>query len=45
MVGDLVYFNISTIYWVMSFFQKEKLSPRYVGPYEVVKDIVGVANE
>ena len=36
-VGDMVYLKISHIKGVMRIVKKEKLSPQYVGPYEIVK--------
>ena len=39
MVGDLVYLKISSMKGVMRFGKKGKLSPRYVGPYEILKCI------
>ncbi|XP_015068706.1 uncharacterized protein LOC107013265 [Solanum pennellii] len=45
MVGDLVYLKISFMKRVMRFGRKGKLSPQYVGPYEVVKRVANVAYE
>ena len=45
MVGDMVYLKISFIKGMMTFDKKGKLSPRYVGPYEVVKRIEKFAYE
>jgi hypothetical protein len=36
-VGDLVYLKVSPIRGVMRFGKKGKLSPRYVGPFQVAK--------
>ncbi|WMV54994.1 hypothetical protein MTR67_048379 [Solanum verrucosum] len=38
-VGDWVYLNISLMKGVMSFGNKGKLSPRYVGSYEILKRV------
>ena len=35
-VGDQVYLKISPMKGVMRFGRKGKLSPRYVGPYEIL---------
>ena len=42
-VGDWVYVKVSPMKGVMRFGKKGKLSPRYVGPYEVVERIGNVA--
>jgi hypothetical protein len=39
-VGDLVYLKVSPMKGVMRFDKKGKLSPRFVGPFEV-KEVVG----
>jgi hypothetical protein len=39
-VGDLVYLKVSPIKGVMQFNKKGKLSPRFVGPFEI-KEVVG----
>lgn len=39
-VGDLVYIKVSPIKGVVRFGKKGKLSPRFVGPFEV-KEVVG----
>ncbi|WMV59546.1 hypothetical protein MTR67_052931 [Solanum verrucosum] len=44
-VGDWVYFKISPMKGVMRFGKKGKLSPRYVGPYPILKCIGKVAYE
>jgi hypothetical protein len=40
-VGDLVYLKVSPMKGVMRFNKKGKLSPRFVGPFEI-KEIVGI---
>ncbi|KAH0775084.1 hypothetical protein KY290_012221 [Solanum tuberosum] len=44
-VGDWVYLKISPMKGVMRFGKKGKLSPRYVGPYEISKHVRKVAYE
>ena len=44
-VGDHVYLKISPMKGVMIFGRKGKLSPRYVGPYEILQCVVEVAYE
>jgi len=44
-VGDWVYLKISPMKGVMRFGKKEKLSPRYVGSYEILKRVEKVAYE
>ncbi|WMV45520.1 hypothetical protein MTR67_038905, partial [Solanum verrucosum] len=44
-VGDWVYFKISPMKRVVSFGKKGKLSPRYVGLYEILKRVGKVAYE
>ena len=44
-VGDMVYLKISPMKKVMRFGKKGKLSPRYVGPYEVLQRVGKVAYE
>ncbi|WMV24817.1 hypothetical protein MTR67_018202 [Solanum verrucosum] len=44
-VGDWVYLKISPMKGVMKFGKKGKLSPRYVGPYEILKRVEKVAYE
>ncbi|WMV41603.1 hypothetical protein MTR67_034988 [Solanum verrucosum] len=44
-VGDWVYLKISPMKGVMRFGRKGKLSPRYVGPYEILKRVGKVAYE
>jgi ribosomal protein L21E len=39
-VGDLVYLKVSPLKGVMRFGKKGKLSPRFVGPFEI-KEVVG----
>ena len=45
MMGDLVYLKISPMKGVMRFGRKGKLSPRYIGPYEVVQRVGNFAYE
>jgi hypothetical protein len=40
-IGDLVYLKVSSMRGVIRFGKKGKLSPRFVGPFEV-KEIVGL---
>ena len=42
-VGDKVFLKVSPTKGVMRFNQKGKLSPRYIGPYEIVNRIGTVA--
>nr|XP_004250674.1 uncharacterized protein LOC101247491 [Solanum lycopersicum] len=44
-VGDKVYLKISPMKRVMRFGKKRKLSPRYVGPYEVLQKVIMVPYE
>ncbi|MCF7184064.1 chromo domain-containing protein, partial [Corynebacterium sp. MC-13] len=44
-VGDWVYLKVSPMKGVVHFGKKGKLSPRYVGPYEVLKRVGKVAYE
>src|SRR5688572_2646324 len=44
-VGDLVYLKVSPMKGVMRFGKKGKLSPRYIGPYKILKRIGSVAYE
>ncbi|XP_004239548.2 uncharacterized protein [Solanum lycopersicum] len=44
-VGDMVYLKISPIKGVMRFGKKGKLSPRYVGLFEVLQRVIKVAYE
>ncbi|WMV37720.1 hypothetical protein MTR67_031105 [Solanum verrucosum] len=44
-VGDWVYLKISPMKSVMRFCKKEKLRPRYVGPYEILKRVEKVSYE
>jgi hypothetical protein len=41
-VGDLVYLKVSPMCGVMRFCNKSKLSPRYVGPFQVLKYVCNV---
>ena len=38
-MGDRVFFRISPWKGVLRFGKKDKLSPRYMGPYEIVERI------
>ena len=44
-VGDQVYLEISPIKGVIRFGRKGKLSPRYLGPYEILHRVGGVSDE
>ncbi|XP_059292687.1 uncharacterized protein LOC132046150, partial [Lycium ferocissimum] len=44
-VGDKVFLKVSPIKEVMQFSKKRKLSPCFIGPYEIVKKIGTVAYE
>ena len=44
-VGDQVFLKISPMKGVMRFGRKVKLSPRYVGPYEILQRVGEVAYE
>ena len=44
-VDDWGFFNVSPMKGVMRFDNKGKLSPRYVGPYKILKRIDKVAYE
>ena len=43
--GDKVYLKISPMKWVVRFVKKGKLSPLYVGPYEILQRVGKVAYE
>ena len=43
--GDKVYLKISPMKEVVRFSKKGKLSPRYVGPYEILQRVGKVAYE
>ncbi|XP_070013616.1 uncharacterized protein [Nicotiana sylvestris] len=43
MVGDKVFLKISPMKGVMRFGKKEKLSPRFIGPYEIINNKGNVA--
>jgi len=43
MVGNLVYLKVSPIWNVWRFDNKGKLSPRYVGPFQVLKHVSPLA--
>ncbi|GAA0184374.1 hypothetical protein LIER_31662 [Lithospermum erythrorhizon] len=42
-VGDKVFLRISPWKYVLKFGKKEKLSPRYIGPYEIIAKVGLVA--
>jgi hypothetical protein len=42
-IGDLVYLMVSPMQGVMCFGNKGKLSPRYVGPFQVLKHVSPLA--
>src|SRR5688572_29753850 len=44
-VGDLVYLKVSPMKGVLRFGKKGKLSPRYIGPYKILKRVGNVAYE
>ncbi|XP_059288071.1 uncharacterized protein LOC132041377, partial [Lycium ferocissimum] len=44
-VGDKVFLKVSPMKGVMHFGRKGKLSPRYIGPYEITKRVGKVAYE
>ena len=44
-VGDWVFLKVSPVKEVMRFGKKGNLSPRYIGPYQIVTRIGGVAYE
>ena len=44
-VGDMVFLKVSLMKGVMRFGKKGKLSPRFVGPFEILKRIDKVAYE
>ena len=45
MIGEKVLLKISPMKGVMRFGKKGKLSPRYIGPFEILKKIGEVAYE
>ena len=44
-VGDMVFLKVSPVKGVMGFGKKGKLSPKFVGPFEILKRIGKVAYE
>ena len=44
-VGDWVFLKVSLMKGVMRFGKKGKLSPRYIGPYQIIKRFGQVAYE
>ena len=44
-VGDWVFLKVSPMKGVMRFGKKWKLSPRYIGPYQVIRKVGPVAYE
>ncbi|XP_059289151.1 uncharacterized protein LOC132042632, partial [Lycium ferocissimum] len=44
-VGDKVFLKVSPLKGLMHFCRKGKLSPRYIGPYEITKRVGKVAYE
>ena len=42
-VGDYVFLKVSPIKGVMRFGKKEKLAPRYIGPFEILERVGMVA--
>ena len=44
-VGDMVFLKVSPMKGVMRFRKKGKLSPRFVGPFEILKRIGKVTYE
>lgn len=42
-VGDMVFLKVSPMIGVMRFGKKGKLSPRYIGPYEIIERVGNVA--
>ena len=44
-VGDWVFLKVSPMKGVMQFRKKGKLSPRYIGPYQILGKIGGVVYE
>ena len=44
-VGDHVFLKVSPFKGIMRFVKREKLSPRYIGPFEILRRYVVVAYE
>ena len=42
-VGDKVFLKVSLIMGIKRFEMRGKLSPRYIGPYEIIKNLNSVA--
>ena len=45
MEGELVWLKVSPMKWVMRFGKRGKLSPRYIGPFEVLQGVGEVSYE
>jgi len=43
MVGEKVLLKVSPMKGIMRFRKKEKLSPRFIGPFEVLRQVGDVA--
>ena len=41
--GDLVFLNVAPLMGVMHFGKKDKLSPRFIGPFEILERVGEVA--
>ena len=42
-VGDLVFLNVAPLMGVIHFGKKDKLSPRFIGPFEILERVGKVA--
>ncbi|KAL6209665.1 hypothetical protein ACLB2K_020605 [Fragaria x ananassa] len=42
-VGDWVFLKLSPWKWVIRFGKRGKLSPRYIGPYEIIERVGSLA--